>query len=763
MRNQDQRHPPLPVRLTSAEREFYTELRRLVDMSGLSAVELSGTAAGQNAWEDWLNGQSLPPLRALRELASKLSAAGVDARRLASLWARTSLPSVYPAEPGRSPVQPRQLPFDTSNFMGRSRELKVLADLARQAAAPGDATVIVIEGPAATGKTALANHVAHQFSDLFPDGQLWADLRGSGDAGEPVSDREALRGFLEAIGVAPRELPFDADEQAALYRRLLTGRRVLIVLDNARDAGQVRRLLPASPGCLALITTRGFPAGLAGTGTHVLRLGPLSDTEVRDLLEERIGITRLRREPSSTRELGSVTGQLPLALSVVAARAAADPDLSLRALAAELRSGGAGAGDPRAVFAASCARLSDGAARMFRLLSVVPGPDIGLPATASLAAIPVVQARRVLDELTTACLVEEHQLDRFVVHNLWRRYAADLARATEGAAELDAATRRLLDHYLRGMHAAVSLIYPARPPVPLLPPVAGVQAESFGSAAEALAWCRAERAGVQALVTYAAERGGFGAYCWQLPWAMAPLLSRGGYPRDYLALQRIAIAAATGLGDPLGQGIAHHEYAHACALLGEVGESGAHLKEALQWFTKAGDQPRAARTLNGMAQLLMQDGDYPAALERETEALALRRAVGDPEEIAHSEQTLGSIYARLGRQDEAVRHCQRSLDLSRETGSRALTADTLATLGFVHLSLGDYDKAVACYMEVLVIYREIGHKAGTAEALTGLGDAQHARGDVRAARATWRQALAILSDVPSADVQPIQARLDMLA
>ena len=768
MQNQDRRRPPLPVRLTSAEREFYTELRRLVDASALSAGDLSRTTAGQNAWEDWLNGKSLPPLRALRDLVSQLSASGIDARRLASLWARASLPTAYPAEPGRSPVQPRQLPIGTSEFTGRSRELEVLADLARQAAAreaaaQGDATVVVIEGPAATGKTALANHLAHRLSHLFPDGQLWADLRGFGDDGEPVTSGQALRGFLEAIGVAPRELPLDTDEQAALYRSLLTGRQVLIILDNARDAGQVQPLLPASPGCLVLITTRGFPAGLAGAGTHVLRLGPLSDSEVRDVLEQRVGIERLRREPSAVRELGSVTGQLPLALRVAAARAAADPDLSLQSLAQQLRSAGASAADPLAVFATSCAHLSDGAALMFRLLSVAPGPDIGLPAAASLAAVPADQARRALDELVTASLVEEHQPGRFVVHGLPRRYGADLARATEGAAGLDTAILRLLDYYLRGMHAAVSLIYPARPPVPLLPPVAGVQAESFGSAAQALAWCRAERPAVQALVAYAAARGDFGAYCWQLPWAMAPVLSRGGYPRDYLALQQIAIAAATALGDPLGQGIAHHEYAHACALLGEVGESGTHLKEALQWFTTAGDQPRAARTLNGMAQLLMQDGEYAAALGRETEALALRRAVGDPDEIAHSEQTLGSIYARLGSHDEAVQHCQRSLDLSRETGSRALTADTLATLGFVHLSLGDYGMAVACYMEVLVIYREIGDKAGTAEALTGLGDAQHARGDVRAARATWRQALAILSDVQSADVQPIQARLDMLA
>jgi tetratricopeptide (TPR) repeat protein len=770
MRSQDQRRPPLPVHLTSAEREFYTELRRLTDVSGMSADELSGTAAGESACEDWLNGQSLPSQRAVRELASKLTASGVDAGRLAGLWMRAFLPTSYPAEPGRSPVHPRQLPIETSDFTGRSAELKVLEDLAREAAASGEATVIVIEGPAATGKTALANHVAHQLTELFPDGQLWADLRGFGDADEPVTDGQALRGFLEAIGAGPGELPHDADERAALYQRLLTGRRVLVVLDNARDAGQVRRLLPASPACLALITTRALPADLAGdlaeTGAHVLRLGPLSDSEVRDLLESRVGIARLRREPGIVRQLGSMTGRLPLVLNVAAALAAADPDLSLQALAEELRSGSAGADDPlaiaRTVFAASCAHLSDGAARMFRLLSVGPGPDIGLPAAASLAAIPAEAARGVLHELTTAYLVEEHQPDRFIVHDLPRRYAAESALANEGAAELHAATRRLLDYSLRGMHAAVGLIYPARPFVPLVPPMAGVQAEIFGSSAEALAWCRAERPGVQALVRYAAGQGDFGAYCWQLPWAMAPLLARGGFRHDYLALQRIAVATAADLGDPLGQGIANYEYAHACALLGEVGDSGVHLKEALQWFTKAGDRLRAARTLNGMAQLLMQEGEYRRALDREQEALELRRAVGDPDEIAHSEQTIGSICARLGRHDEAVRHCQHSLDLSRETGSRALTADTLATLGVVHLSLGDYGRAVACYMEVLVIYREIGDKAGTAEALTGLGDAQHASGDLTAARAAWRQALTILTDVPSADVQPIQARLGPL-
>ena len=312
------------------------------------------------------------------------------------------------------------------------------------------------------------------------------------------------------------------------------------------------------------------------------------------------------------------------------------------------------------------------------------------------------------------------------------------------------------------MDAAVGHLYSWRPPVPLPEPVAGVRTESFGSHEQALAWFSAELDTAQSLVRFAARAGGFDAYCWQLPAVMAPLLARGSFLHDYFAGQRIAITAAANLGDPQGQGISHYEFAHACALLGEMGDSDAHLKEALRWFSKADDQAAAARTINGMAQLLIQEGKYAQALEREREALELRHALGDPDEIAHSEQTIGSIYASLGRPDEAVRHCQRSLDVSRETGNRALAADTLAVLGLVYLGLADHGKAVACYMEVLAIYREIGDSIGAAEALTGLGDAQQARGNVNAASASWRQALVILSELPNADVQPVKARLSQL-
>jgi tetratricopeptide (TPR) repeat protein len=762
----NERHPPLPARLSPAEREFFTELRRLVDTSRLSAGDLGKPTVSETDWKSWLDGHVIPPQRALRELAAKLAGSGADADRLADLWARAVLPAPYPAEPGRSAIRPCMLPVETSDFLGRAEELKVLEDLAHRAAEAGEAAAVVIEGRAGTGKTTLANHAAHQVSDLFPDGQLWVSLEDSPNANEPVTDGQALRNVLEAFGVTPRNLPLYADERSDLYRRLLAGRRALIVLDNARDADQMRRLFPDSPGCLVLITTRALRSGLPVAGAQVLHLGPFTDSESLDLVERRLGAPRVRSEPQAAEELGRLCGRLPLALIVATARAVADPGLPLAALADELRSralGADGATDPaataRMVFTASSAHLSESAARMFRLLGACPGPDIAVPAAASLAAVTVAEARAALDELSVACLVAEHQPGRFAVHDLLHAYAADLARASEGTPGLDAATQRLLDYYLRGMHAAVTLLYSARTPVPLVPPVTGVQADSFDSRARALAWCRAERPAAQSLVAHAARRGDFGAYCWQLPWAMAPLLMRGGFSHDYLAIQRIALTAARGLGDPFGQGVANYEYAHACALLGEVGDSGAHLKEALRWFTEAGDQAWAALTLNGMSQLLLQDGEYAQALERETQALELRRVVGDPDQIAHSEQTIGSVYARLGRHDEAVRHCQRSLDLSRETRNRVLTADTLATLGSVHLSCSDYGTAAACYLEVLAISREIGDSTSTALALTGLGDAQNGRGDVTAARASWRQALAILGDLPNADVQPVKARL----
>jgi tetratricopeptide (TPR) repeat protein len=781
MRTHDQRRPPLPARLTPAERDFYVELRRLVDAAGLSfrALEESTSTTksdsgessfySKSQWGRWLNGQSLPPRKAVRKLAEKLAQEDIEAEHLVDMWGRAFVPNQYPQEPGTSLVRPRQLPVTPQHFIGRATQLETLTRLVDQAAEGTGATVIVIEGTAGVGKTTLANRFGHHICDRFPDGQLYVNMRGFDETGRPMTDGEALRGFLDALGVSRETAPVAVDDQAALYRSVLAGRRVLVILDNASDARQVRHLLPGTPSCLVMVTSRNQLTGLAAEGAHVLQLDPFTMEDAHDLLNRRLGSGRIQAERQAADDLIRLCAGLPLALSVGAAYAAAHPDFPLATIASEFRSRrldlldtGDAATTTRTVFSQSYHHLSTDAARMFRLLGIHPGPDIGLPAAASLAAVPVENARKALDELVRAYLVVEHRPGRFTFHDLLRAYSAEQARMQESADGLEEAIRRLLDYYLRAMHAGELLVYPARLKVELPRLVPGSLAESFSTHQEALAFCHTERHVVQALVRSAAERGGFDDYCWQIPRAMAPLLAREGLWHDYLASQRIALAAAHNLGDLLGLAHAHYEFAHACALLGDTADSAAHLERALEQFAALGDQAAQAMVQNGLSQLLEQQGQYSQALEHEKEVLRLRRNLGDPIEIAQSEQTIGTIYARLGQYDAALRHCRRALDLAQETGSHLLTADTLEILGRIYLALGDHDEAKARYLQALAIYREAGGVWTEPSMLIGLGDAQLALGDTAAARGSWQEALALLDGLPNADDQPVRARLAQL-
>jgi tetratricopeptide (TPR) repeat protein len=398
---------------------------------------------------------------------------------------------------------------------------------------------------------------------------------------------------------------------------------------------------------------------------------------------------------------------------------------------------------------------------MFRLLGMHPGPDVSLPAAASLGAVSVEQARKLLDELARAYLVEEHLPGRFTFHDLLRTYAAEQAEAHESRDELTLSVRRLLDHYLRSVHDAGTVLHHTRLQVEMPPAVPGVLAEAFRTYDQAKAWERAERQVIQKLVAHAAERGGFDAYCWQIPRAIAPLLMRGGHWHDYLAGQRIALAAARNLGNPLALGHAHYEFGHACALMGDVVESHTHLEKAMELFTRLGDRAAEAMAQDARAQLLEQQGKYIQALESGNKALRLHRELGGPIAVAHCEQTVGSICARLGQYDVALRHCSRALELSSEAGTRLLTADTLATIGHVRLGLGDYEEAIACCLEALGIYNDFGD-ANVAPVLTCLGDAQLAVGNPAAAHDSWQQALTALGRLPHADDQPVKARLAKL-
>jgi DNA-binding SARP family transcriptional activator len=359
-------------------------------------------------------------------------------------------------------VRPAQLPPDLLVFSGRRAELGSLLEITEAASdSAGAPATVLISGMAGIGKTTLAVHWAHGIADRFPDGQLYVELRGFAPARTPLDPAEALRGMLTALGVPPRHLPNGVDALAGLYRSLLSGRRLLVLLDDASGTEQVRPLLPASPGCLTLITSRNALPSLIASGAHPLRLDLPSAVDARTVLALRAGHERLAAEPAAADELIARCGRLPLALAIVAARAISRPDFPLAAIAAELRhsrgsldafAGTGGAADARTAFACSYRCLAPESARLFRLLSLHPGPDLAADDAAALTGLPARTARLILDELAEAHLVTEHAPGSYVQHDLLRVFAAELSQAHDSLTERQAARECLLNHFLHTDH-----------------------------------------------------------------------------------------------------------------------------------------------------------------------------------------------------------------------------------------------------------------------------------------------------------------------
>ena len=432
-------------------------------------------------------------------------------------------------------VVPRQLPAAVAHFTGRDGELSMLSgSLARLGRADGTVVISAIGGTPGVGKTALAVHWAHQVAELFPDGQLYVNLRGFGPSGPPMTAGEAVCGFLESLGISRDRIPAGTDAQAGLYRSMLAGRRMLVVLDNAADEVQVRPLLPGSAGCLAVVTSRRPLPGLAAAeGALQVCLDLMSEREAGELLAARLGAGRVAAEPGAVSELAALCARLPLALAVAAVRAASSPGLALTSLTEQLRDmrgrlDALDAEDPgssvRAVFSWSYQNLSGPAARMFRLLGTHPGPDISLPAAASLAGVPCTEARRILAELTGTHLLTQDARGRFAFHDLLRAYAMEEAQGQEHQAEQLEATHRMLDHYLHTAWSASLLLCPGRDPAFVLAGARpGTEPESIADGGQALAWFEAEHQVLLAVITQAAAAG-FDAHAWQLPWALADYL-----------------------------------------------------------------------------------------------------------------------------------------------------------------------------------------------------------------------------------------------
>jgi DNA-binding SARP family transcriptional activator/tetratricopeptide (TPR) repeat protein len=676
--------------------------------------------------------------------------------------------------PGVAPV-PAQLPLAAPSFTGRRAELALLDELLPGGSAAADdgeqppaTSVCVVSGPAGVGKTALVVHWGHQAAARFPDGQLYVNLRGFGPGGAALAPADAVRGLLDAFAMPPERIPAGPDAQVALYRSLLAGKRMLIVLDNAIDVQQVRPLLPGTPGCLAIVTSRHQLTGLVATdAARPLTLDLPAAAEARAMVIRRLGADRVSAEPGAVAAIIDRCGRLPLALALVAARAVTFPQLPLARLADDLsetarsldafRSGDATA-DIRAVFSWSYRKLGAEAARLFRLLGLHPGPAITVPAAASLAGLPSRQTRQLLAELTRVHLLAEETPGRYSCHDLLSTYAAELARDHDVRREREAALDRMLDHYLATALAAARLLSPHRQPLaaPAVP-VAGVTVQGLTTTEDALAWLGAERSALLA-ATGLALRLGRDTRVWQLAWAMSDFLSWQCHWPDQHAVHLQALGAAERLADDHALAYSHRGLGAAEYYLGRLDEALAHFQRALQLYAQLGDHAGQGVMHVNIAELFDARGDYADALRHSEHAFDQYQAAGHRVGQARALNGFGWFRARLGDYT-GLPHCERAFAMLEEEGNLVGAAHAMDSIAYIHRQLGDHRGAIASYQQAHDLYRQGGEADSQADALTRIGDIHRDNGDPGAARAAWQRALAILTQLSHPGAGEVRARL----
>ncbi len=619
--------------------------------------------------------------------------------------------------------------------------------------------ISAVAGMAGVGKTALAVHWARRVAGRFPGGQLYVNLRGHGP-GAAVAPEEAAGWFLVALGVPASQIPAGSPARFGLYRSVLAGRRVLIVLDNAASAEQVRPLPPGG-GCLVVVTSRSSLAGLAAAeGARPLRLGPLATEGAVRLLAARLGPERVAAEPGAVTELVARCGGLPLALAVMAARAAADPGLPLGVLPAQL-AGAAGAkaatpgpgaagegagplevletGDAatslRQLLSWSHRQLTPPAAQMFAVLGVHCGPDITVPAAASLAGVPAGQARRALAELAGVSLAAEHRPGRYVMHDLVREYGAAQARQALGGAGIREAIGRSLDHYLHTMAVFsydIPWMFTPAPPAP------GVTPELLADEAGTVDWARAEQQ-VLLQATAQAAAAGLITHAWQIYACQSWFLGAQGYWADCQAAGQGVLAAAQAGGDQAALGWIHALIGRYGTLIGAHDQDRAHQAQALDHFRRAGDLPgQAWAHLFASLANSRRGGDWAEAATLAGQALDLFRQTGNRAGQGWASRSLAISHAHLGNYQLAHGYARQALEPGTEGGDPLNLDLNWSVLGLVHSRLGEHRQAISCYRQALAFARQrktpLARRWLAASLLADFGDACRAAGDLPAAR-----------------------------
>jgi tetratricopeptide (TPR) repeat protein/transcriptional regulator with XRE-family HTH domain len=677
--------------------------------------------------------------RQTRKLQDDIEA---DTREPADRGALDPLPQQVPCA-----LSPHQLPAAVSHFTGRAPELDELTRLLGTVRASTAMVISALTGTAGVGKTALAVQWAHQVASQFPDGQLYVDLRGYGPD-EPVAASDALAALLQSLGVPGLQIPDSLEDRARLYRSRLAGQRVLVLLDNADGAEQVRPLLPGHPACLALVTSRDQLAGLVATdGARRRSLSVLQPTDAIRLLRSLIG-GRVDADPQSAVALAELCARLPLALRIAAEQAAARPDASLAEMAAELadrRLDALDAGDERAnvraVFTWSYARLPDHAAEMFALAGLHPGASIDAHEAAALTGTTVTQARQALDRLQRASLLQASPGGRYYMHDLLHAFAREQAAARNTSVSCRQALSRLFDYCRAAAAAAMDILFPAethrRPRIT----VASATLPPITDDAQARAWLDATRANLVAVVSHCTGHG-WAQHATDLATTLSRYLNTGSHLPDALTIHNHALQAARQSGDLAAEARTVNALGSISLAKGHCHHAVSHYQAALDLSRNCGDRVGQAHALANLGITHDRLHNYQSAAEYFRQAITAYTSLGDRLGAARALSDLGGAERELGHLDLAAEHLHHALPVLRDEQDQLGEAHTLLALGELSLRNGTPDDAATYFDQSLAIFRHHGNPCGIASGLHGLGDASLRRGDYPQAITYLREALA---------------------
>jgi DNA-binding SARP family transcriptional activator len=742
-------------------------LMRALDGAGRHAEALEVYGRAREAISAQLG---VDPGAELRQLHAELLAK--DGAALAGVISAGSVPAApgatqsarlvtEPEEPRRAVPAPAQLPADIADFTGRDEQVQRLSELLSHAgdeasSDPGVVRIAVVAGAGGLGKTSLAVHAAHRARGSFPDGQLYVDLLGA--TPNPVPPGDVLARFLRDLGVDGRDIPVDEAERAARYRSTLAGRRMLVVLDNAWDAAQVRPLLPGTASSAVLVTTRSRMPDLAST--RLVDLNVLDDDDALKLFVKVVGEDRAAAEPEATAELLEACAGLPLAIRICAARLVTRSGWTIAAMAARLRDvhrrlDEMRAGDlaVRASFQVSFASLPASTDeqgidpdRAFCLLGLWTGPSVPATAAAALFGVGVHLAEDALEVLVDAHLLESVGTDRYRFHDLLRVYAAERAEADLPAAGRQAAERRLLEWYLRTADAAATAVLPQRYNVPLEDPGDdGAAPLGFADAEKALAWYDGERANLVAATRQAAASG-LHEIAWRLP---APLFivfnSRGNWA-DCIATHRVALDSARRAGNRRGEAWVLNNLGDALGVTRDA-EGVGHLERSLEIRREIEDRRGEAQTANNLADAFQRLGRTEEALDLLRRALDLNREVGYQYGEGVALVNLGSTLLDAGRAAEAIDYLRQAQQTFAEIDLLEGAGYALHTLGRCYLALHRDAEALDCLRQALASHQGTGNRRGQAATLRSLGTAQSRTGLADEARGSWSRAAAIFTEL----------------